>query len=481
METHDAGLHGNEGDTADTADTGTNNTRAASTHSTIDFTDLAAALRSRFVTERSIVSLYETDSSRAVFSGEALGVVLATSVEDVAAALKWAHARNIPVSVRGAGTGLVGGATAYDGGLIVSLERMNRIVEIAPQGRLATVQPGVITANLDAAAHEHGLFFPPDPASVHTCTVGGNIATNAGGLRCVAHGVTSDWVAALTVVLADGRVLHTGARTRKNVVGYDLTRLFVGSEGTLGVIVEAVVRLESLPEGDPVTFWADFDGLAAAGSAVTDIVASTSRPEVLELLDAFTVRAIEEVFPSGMRIPAGALLVGQTVGPHAAAHAEAILALCEANGATETAIAADDSLVEARRKSNPALSARGLKIACDVGVPVSRLAEMFAGVAEISEQHGIEVASVAHAGDGNLHCKVAAPDTPSGIAAADALIDDITRLALSLDGTITGEHGIGQVKQHELPWQLDEVAIDVQRAIKDALDPRGILTPGRGI
>nr|WP_237463826.1 FAD-linked oxidase C-terminal domain-containing protein [Leucobacter aridicollis] len=275
--------------------------------------------------------------------------------------------------------------------------------------------------------------------------------------------------------------MRTGARTRKNVVGYDLTRLFIGSEGTLGVIVEAVVRLESLPVGPPVTFWAEFDGLPEAGAAVTEIVGSASRPEVLELMDALTVRTIEEVFPSGIRIPRGALLVGQAVGPDAAAHAEAILAICRRHGASAAAVAANDNLVEARRKSNPALSARGLKIACDVGVPVSRLADMFAGVAEVSRRHGIEVASVAHAGDGNLHCKVAAPDTPSGIAAADALIDDITRLALSFDGTITGEHGIGLVKQHELAWQLDDVALDVQRAIKHTLDPMGILTPGRAI
>ncbi|WP_042542817.1 FAD-binding oxidoreductase [Leucobacter komagatae] len=446
-----------------------------------DISDLKHQLKERLLTARSAVSSFENDASRAVFTGSALAVVLAESASDVSVALAWANSRNIPVSIRGAGTGLVGGATAFDSGLIVSLERMNAIIEISPGDRLATVQPGVITADLDEEAQAHGLFFPPDPASARTCTVGGNIATNAGGLRCVAHGVTSDWVAALTVVLADGRILRTGARTRKNVVGYDLTRLFVGSEGTLGVIVEAVVRLESLPVGTPVTFWAEFDELAAAGAAVTRIVGSQTKPEVLELMDALTVRAIEEAFPSGMRIPRGALLVGQTVGRDAAETAQAILELCRAHGATAAAVAVDDALVEARRMSNPALTARGLKIACDVGVPVSRLAQMFTGVAALAERHALEVASVAHAGDGNLHCKVAAPDTPAGIAAADMLIDDITRLALSLEGTITGEHGIGQVKHHELPWQLDEVAIDVQRSIKLALDPRGTLSPGRAV
>lgn len=447
----------------------------------MDLSELRQHLGERFITDATEMEPYTNDSSRAVFAGTALGLVLAQSAADVSMALSWADSRGVPVSVRGAGTGLVGGATAYDGGLIVSLERMNSILSIDPADRLAVVQPGVITADLDDAAQQHGLFFPPDPASVRTCSIGGNIATNAGGLRCVAHGVTSDWIAALTVVLADGRTLRTGARTRKNVVGYDLTSLFVGSEGTLGVIVEAVVRLEPMPVGKPVTLWAEFDSMAEAGDAVTAIVGSPSRPEVLELMDALTVESIEAVYPSGMRIPRGALLVAQTVGVGAQAAAEAILDSCVSRGALAAEIASDDALVEARRKSNPALTAKGLKVACDVGVPVSRLAEVFTGIAAIAARYGIEVASVAHAGDGNLHCKVAAGDSPEALAKADALIDDITRLALSLDGTITGEHGIGQVKHHELGWQLDGVALDLQRAVKHALDPRGTLTPGRAV
>ena len=447
----------------------------------MDRSELEMALGERFITDPERVAPYATDSSRAVCEGAPLGVVLAESADDVSTALAWANERGIPVSVRGAGTGLVGGATAYDGGLVVSLERMNRVREVSPADRLAVVEAGAITADLDAAAREHGLFFPPDPASVRSCTVGGNIATNAGGLRCVAHGVTSDWIAALTVVLADGRIMRTGARTRKNVVGYDLTRLFVGSEGTLGVVVDATVRLEVLPEGETVTFSAEFDTLEAAGGAVAAIVASARRPEVLELMDAFTVESIEQFMPGGVRIPRGALLVGQTVGADAARTAAELLEVCAAHGASAAEIAADDALIEVRRLANPALTARGLSLSCDVGVPVSRLAEMFVGVAELSERAGIDVSSVAHAGDGNLHCRLAPPSGPAGTAAAEELLDDITRLALSLSGTITGEHGIGSVKQHELPWQLDEAALDVQRAIKQALDPRGILTPGRAI
>ncbi|MBL3687173.1 FAD-binding protein [Leucobacter zeae] len=424
---------------------------------------------------------YTRDASRAVPDGAPIAVVRAESTADVSAALSWAHAANIPVSVRGAGTGLAGGANAYRGGLVLSLERMNRVLDVDVANRLAVVQPGLVTAQLDARCREHGLFFPPDPASARICTVGGNIATNAGGLRCVAHGVTADSVAALEVVLADGRVMRTGARTRKNVVGYDLTRLFIGSEGTLGVITEATVRLKPVPEGRPRTFRASFASVEDAGRAVTAIVNGPTPPEVLELMDALSVEIIEAYFPTGLETPTGAMLVGQTVGPDAAARAEAITRVCAEHGADDTGVSDTDALLEARRRSNPALNARGLKISCDVGVPIAALADVFRGVAGISARHGLRVSTVAHAGDGNLHCTVEAEGSPAGIAAADRVIDDITRLALALGGTISGEHGVGSLKLHELPWQQDAVALEVQRAIKAALDPLGILTPGRAV
>lgn len=443
--------------------------------------ELRQALGDRLKVDAETIERYARDTSRASAIGTAIAVVFAETTADVSAALAWSNAHDVRVSVRGAGTGLVGGAIAYDGGLIVSLERMNRIVNIDVPNRLAIVEPGVITADLDAAAREHGLFFPPDPASARSSTVGGNIATNAGGLRCVAHGVTTDAVAGLEVVLADGRVMRTGARTRKNVVGLNLTSLMVGSEGTLGVITAATVRLKPVPPGTPRTFRASFDGLEDAGRAVTAIVNGAAQPEVLELMDALSVEIIESFHPSGLTVPSGAMLVGQTVGIDAAEKAEAITRTCMLAGATDVEISESDSLLEARRLSNPALNARGLKISCDVGVPVAELAEMFHGIGEISERHALRVSTVAHAGDGNLHSTVESPDTVEGIRAADEVIDEITQLALSLGGTISGEHGIGSIKRHELPWQLDAVALDVQRAIKAALDPRGTLTPDRGI
>ncbi|QIM16444.1 FAD-binding protein [Leucobacter insecticola] len=442
---------------------------------------LQQKLGDRLVLDPERIAHYAHDSSRAEPEGTALALVLAESTADVSAALAWANEAGVPVSVRGAGTGLVGGANAYPGGLIISLERMNRILELDAENRLATVEAGVITAELDAAARAQGLFFPPDPASARTSTVGGNIATNAGGLRCVAHGVTTDAVAGLEVVLADGRVMRTGARTRKNVVGLNLTSLMVGSEGTLGIITTATVRLKPVPPGIPRTFRASFASLQDAGRAVSLIVNGPAQPEVLELMDSWSVEIIESFHPSGLTAPGGAMLVGQTVGLDAQDKAEAITETCLGAGADDVEISESDSLLEARRLSNPALNARGLKISCDVGVPIAQLAEVFHGIDAISERHGLRVSTVAHAGDGNLHSTVESPDSREGIAAADAVIDEITRLALSLGGTISGEHGIGSVKRHELPWQQDAVTLDIQQSIKHALDPRGTLTPDRAI
>lgn len=446
-----------------------------------DFAALRAALGERLTTDPALIANVARDSSRYEPEGSPAALVTARSTADVQAALAWANEHGVPVSVRGAGTGLAGGAAGYDGGLILSLAEMNQIISIDPADRLADVQPGVITAVLDDAARRHGLFFPPDPASARTSTVGGNIATNAGGLRCIAHGVTRDAVAALEVVLADGTVIHTGARTRKNVVGLDLTSLFVGSEGTLGVITRATVRLKPVPEGPVRTFRASFDAIGAAGDAVTEIVGSAVPVEVLELLDAESVRLIEQYQPSGLQVPGAAVLIGQSVGPGADHAARRVVEICARHGATEATDHADESLLEARRIANPALRAAGLRVSCDVGVPVSRLAEMFAGIERVAEQHGRRVSVVAHAGDGNLHPTVEAADTPEGYRVAAIVLDDITRLALSLGGTISGEHGIGAVKRHELPWQLDAGALAAQRAIKLALDPRGILTPGRAL
>lgn len=443
--------------------------------------ELLESLGDAVVSEGPELERTAKDSSRYVPCGAPLALVIASSTEDVSTALAWANRHQIPVSIRGAGTGLAGGAVGYANGLVISLERFSTIREIDPVNRLAVVEAGVITADLDIAVREHGLFFPPDPASVEISTVGGNIATNAGGLRCIAHGVTRDAVAALEVVLADGTVLDTGARTRKNVAGLDLTSLFVGSEGTLGVITAATVRLKPVPPGTPRTFRASFDDIQSAGEAVTAIVNGEAQPEVLELMDAYSVEMVEEFYPSGMIVPKAAVLIGQTVGHDAEQTAHHITRLCEQHGAVEVTVAQDDTLLEARRLANPALTARGLRVSCDVGVPVGELANMFRGIEALAEKHDRAITFVAHAGDGNLHPTVEADDTPEEHEAAERVLDDIGRLAVSLGGTLTGEHGIGAVKHHELPIQLSQAVLDTQRSIKHALDPNNILTPGRAI
>lgn len=447
-----------------------------------DISPLVTALGDAVLTDRVAIEPFRTDTSEIRDGGRPVAVVRARSTDDVAVALRWANDNGVRVSVRGAGTGLSGGAVAYDDGIVIALDRMARIIEIDPVNRLAEVQPGVITSVLDAAAREHGLFYAPDPASSRTSTIGGNVATNAGGLRCIAHGVTADAVLALEVVLADGRILHTGTRTTKNSAGYDLTRLFVGSEGTLGVITRVTVRLTPVPLGTAHTFQASFDDIRAAGDAVIQIANGPVRPEALELMDALSVELIERYRPSGLGAPGAALLVGQVISPTSEADARALTDVCRALGATRVAVADDDSLLEARRLVNPSLNAEGLRVGSDLGVPIGSLADAFDEVAAIARRHDRRIAVVAHAGDGNLHATVETRgDDPREVRLAHEIAREMAAFAVSVGGTVTGEHGIGVTKRADLDLQFDDTARAVFASIKNALDPRGILTPDRAI
>ncbi len=419
-------------------------------------------------------------------SGTAAAVVRVTCTADVVAVMRWASEHRVAVVPRGAGSGLAGAANAVDGCVVLSTERMDAVLEVDARDLLAVVQPGVINADLKRAVAAQGMFYAPDPGSQAFCTIGGNVATNAGGLCCVKYGVTRDAVLGLEVVLADGRVLRTGGRTVKDVAGLDLTRLFVGSEGMLGVVTEVTVRL--LPARPaPSTVVATFADLVDAGEAVSAIVA-TSRPSMCELMDATTVAAVEEHSPSGLDLSAAALLVLQSDAPGSSGEAECaeFTAACEKAGATFVMATSDpaesEMLTMARRSAVVALEARGGWVLDDVGVPLSRIPELMAGCAAIGTAHDVEVATFGHAGDGNMHPTVVYPrgDAEAEQRAAQAFVA-LLDLALDLGGTVTGEHGVGLAKRAHLARQVGEVHLDVQRSVKAALDPLGILNPGKSL
>ena len=426
-----------------------------------------------------VVRAYAADTADLVRAGQPLAVVSARSVEDVQAVMRWASAHAVPVIARGAGTGLSGGASAVDGALIVDLSKMDRIVEIDPANRLAVVEPGVVNAALSTAAREHGLMFAPDPSSWETSTVGGNIATNAGGLRCVRYGATRAAVLGLDVVLADGRLLQTGGRTAKRSAGYDLTGLFVGSEGTLGIVVGATVRLQALP-APQVTALLTFAATRDAAATAAALVVEASPPTLLELMDATTVRAVDVYRGTGFGTDVRAVLIAQLDdGPGAA---ESIERVALAHGATDVAVTTDDAeakeLLDIRRSALPAKQRLGRTLVEDVCVPVSRLADLIEAVEQISQATDVVVSCVAHAGDGNAHPVLIVPEGEGGEERLWTAADRIFTTALELGGTVSGEHGIGRLKRRWLAMEQGETAQQVQRGIKALLDPAGILNPG---
>jgi len=444
--------------------------------------ELAASLGEAFSGDPLRVEQFSRDASRALPDGAPRGVVLARDAADVRTAVLWANKHSIPVSVRGAGSGLSGGAVGYAGGLVISLAGLTDIIDIDPAARTAVVQPGVLVADLDAAANTHGLMYAPDPVSAEWCTIGGSVATNAGGLRCLAHGVTRDAVTGLQLVLGDGRLLRTGSATRKNSTGYDLTGLFVGSEGTLGVITEVTVRLVPLPKGERRTFRAEFASLRDAGDAVMAIMSSTVTPELLELLDANCLELIERHFPGSVEPGSRATLVGQVVGLTADEDAAELVRRCLAVGAVAAAASDNSDLLETRRRINPALSAEGLAASCDVAVPLRRLADMFDEIARIEKEFGVRVNTFAHAGDGNLHPALnLANDTEEEHGKMELVFDEITRAAIRLGGVVSGEHGIGSLKVDLAREQFDPVSAALFGDLKTLFDPNRILTPGRAI
>jgi glycolate oxidase len=445
--------------------------------------DLAAALPAgALLTEPESTAAYRFDYTADAGAGVPLAVVRATAAADVQATVRWAGAHGIPVVPRGAGSGLSGGANAIDGCIVLSLERM-RAVEIDPATRTAVVEAGALNAEVKRAAAQHGLWYPPDPSSFEICSIGGNVATNAGGLCCVKYGVTTDYVLGLDVVLADGTLVSLGGRRVKDSAGLSLVKLFVGCEGTLGIVTQATLRLVPA-QAPPATLVATFDDVEAAARVVVAIGASL-RASMMELMDQASVNAVEDHRSMGLDRTAGAMLLAQSDAPGAARGEEIaeMERICSAGGARECFTTTDpdegEMFIAARRSAIVAIERRGAILLEDVGVPVPRLPELLTGIAEIARRREVEIPVVAHAGDGNTHPVVVhPPGDPDAKERAAQAFSEVMSLAISLGGTITGEHGVGRLKRAALPEQLGPDVMALTHRIKNALDPQGILNPG---
>jgi glycolate oxidase len=439
----------------------------------------------RVVTDADRMESYRNDRAMFCPAGRPAVVVLPRDTGEVSTTMRLASEYDVPVVPQGARSGLSGAANAIEGCIVLSLERMDRVLEIDVANRLVVTQPGVFNADLSRAVAEQGLFYPPDPSSWEFCSIGGNLSTNSGGLCCVKYGVTTDYVLGLEVVLASGEVLRTGRRTVKGVAGYDLTRLFVGSEGTLGVITEATLMLRPAAQ-EPLTVAAVFPDPAAAAGAVSAIVASGVAPSLLEFMDRTSLHAVNDMFSLGFDQDAGALVLAQSdAGPVQAQHDIDLLSKLFADaGATEVVVAEDAQegqlLLAARRQVLVAFERMGTTLIDDVCVPRDRLAELVERVEAVAASAGVLVAVVGHAGDGNFHPSVVFDDSdPAQVSAAKQAFDDIMLVGLDLGGTITGEHGVGTLKKDLLRREAGDLSLRVHRDIKRALDPQGILNPGK--
>ena len=437
------------------------------------------------ITDPALIETYRTDRAMFCEAGIPLAVVRAQDAAEVSATMQIAHRHGVPVVPQGGRSGLAGGANAIDGCIVITLEAMDEIVRIDVANRYVITQPGVLNAVLARAVAEHGLFYPPDPSSREFCTIGGNVATNSGGLCCVKYGVTADYVIALEVVLASGEVLRTGRTTVKGVTGYDLARLFVGSEGTLGIITEVTLRLRSSAKR-PKTLAATFASADDAARAVTAVVASTVVPSLLEFMDSVSVRAVNKTFKLGFDDDVEAVILAQSDagGPIGDAEIEQIGSILHEAGAVDVVVADSeqeaDALLAARREVLTAFESMGTTMVDDVCVPRDRLAELVAGIEQIAVDRDVIIGVVGHAGDGNFHPSVVFDGADDDACKrAHQAFDDVMLLGLDLGGTITGEHGVGLLKRDLLHTEIGDLGLRLHREIKEVLDPDNLLNPGK--
>ncbi len=414
-------------------------------------------------------------------------IVQPDSTEQVSALMQVAWRQEIPVIPRGMASGLAAASVPIDGGMVLDLCRMNRIVEIDEVNFIVTAQAGVITQDLADTVAKKGLFYPPDPSSIKQSTLGGNAACNAGGPRCLKYGVTSDYVMGLTVVLADGRILKTGGKAIKNVTGYNLTQLFVGSEGTLGVITELILKLVPLPKVAR-TAKAIFPRLVDASICVNEILSAGITPATIELMDETTIATIEEAMHLDLPLDVEAILIIEADGMDEETvrkEIETIAAICRARGARDVEVARTEAerarLWTARRSISPSLARRAPnKLGEDISVPRSAIPDAVAAIKEISKKHEIPIAIFGHAGDGNLHPNILFDKRdPAQLEKMKAAAGDIFATSVRVGGTLSGEHGVGTMKMPYLELDLGPVFIDVMVSIKETLDPKNILNPGK--
>ncbi len=406
-----------------------------------------------------------------------------STAREVSEILVLANKERFPVVPRGAGTGMSGGSVPLRGGLVLSLERMNRILEIDEENLIAVVEPGVVTGDLQREVEKRGLFYPPDPASHDFCTIGGNVAECAGGLRAVKYGVTKDYVLGLEVVLPTGEVIRTGGRTLKSVAGYDLTKLIVGSEGTLGIATTIILKLLPLPESVR-TLSVLFDSIESAASAVSSIIANRILPRALEFMDRAALRAVETHLGEDISGGAAAMLIVEVDGPSTSTEREIerVAEIAGRAGASRVKRAANEAererLWKARRSLSPALyTIKPKKINEDIVVPRSRIPDILREIGEIAKRHDLLIVNFGHAGDGNIHTNIMVDegDAPR----AETAVKEIFEAVLGMKGSISGEHGIGLSKAAYLPMELGPDALKTMKRIKDALDPNNILNPGK--
>jgi len=437
------------------------------------------------VTDPAVTEGYRQDRAFDPSAGKPLAVVRPLRTEHVQTVLRWASANRVPVVPRGAGSGLSGGATALDGGIVLSTEKM-RDITVDPVTRTAVCQPGLFNAEVKKAAAAHGLWYPPDPSSFEICSIGGNIATNAGGLCCVKYGVTTDYVLGMQVVLADGTAVRLGGPRLKDVAGLSLTKLFVGSEGTLGVVTEVTLRLLPAQNTSSVVV-ASFASVQDAVDAVLGVSARL-RPSMLEFMDSVAINAVEDTLRMDLDRSAAAMLVAGSDerGRAGTEDAELMAGVFAESGATEVFSTDDpdegEAFVAARRFCIPAVEAKGSLLLEDVGVPLPALGQLVTGIAGIAAERDLMISVIAHAGDGNTHPLIVYDPADAAMTErAHLAFGEIMDLAVSLGGTITGEHGVGRLKRPWLAGYLGPEAMDLNRRIKQALDPLGILNPGAAI